>query len=225
MIVSPDFPFHWKTLLLIRLTGGHECVLCLLKFWAHCQNRKTHRFPGMNPSVLSAICGWTGDAKLFWDAMAQTFIDVKDNEVIAHQWDEYNSPLICSWRNGEKGGRPKNPQVTPGIPHGWTPPSSLSPLSSPSDSVSPPPVNARRYPGSIDDALAMQPSGSPIPRDFVMACWDKANSRSGLDAKGIPIGDFNSYVRIEWKYEQDRIRERANGNGGIPVKKTRHRNF
>lgn len=118
MIVSPDFPGHWKTQLLIRLTGTHEAVTCLLKFWAHCQNRKTHRFTGINPSVLAAICQWSGDANVFWEAMLTTYLEKDGEEIIAHQWDEYNGTLVSNWKNGTKGGRPKNPNKTHGVSHG-----------------------------------------------------------------------------------------------------------
>ena len=33
----------------------------------------------MTPVTLGAICKWSGDAQLFWDAMAQTFLEVNGN--------------------------------------------------------------------------------------------------------------------------------------------------
>lgn len=131
MIVSPDFPSHWKTQLLIRLTGTHESVLCLLKFWAHCQNRKTHRFTGINPSVLASICNWAGEPEKLWNAMLESkFIEVDGEQLIAHQWNEYNGTLISNWKNGSLGGRPKNPRVSHGLSHGVGNASNLSNLSS-----------------------------------------------------------------------------------------------
>ncbi len=66
-----------------------------------------------------------------------------------------------------------------------------------------------RYPVTVDDAIR-QCSLRAIPKDFVMHCFDKAESRGGCDGKQIPIADFAAYVGTEWKYEQDRIgRENA----------------
>lgn len=69
----------------------------------------------------------------------------------------------------------------------------------------------RGFPGTIDSAV-LQCSLLAIPREFVMHCFDKADSRGGLDARKIEIDNFPAHVRTEWKYEQDRIgREKSNG--------------
>ncbi len=102
MIVSPDFPDHWKVAMLMQMTDT-TAGFCVLRFWAHCQNRRTWRFQNMTPQVLAAVCKWGGDPQKWWDAMAQTFIDVTESEVIAHQWDEYNSALIAAWERGQYG--------------------------------------------------------------------------------------------------------------------------
>jgi hypothetical protein len=106
MIVQPDFPDHWKTRLLVRLCGP-DSVLCLLRFWSHCQNRRKWVFEGMTPAILASICAWTGDEKVFCDAMTQTFLDVDGDTVTAHEWEEINHKLIHNWEVGKKGGRPK----------------------------------------------------------------------------------------------------------------------
>ena len=131
MIVEPDFLDHWKTRLLSRLLDTETAPLHVIRLWAHCQTRKTNQFTDWNPSILSAVCRWDGDAQEFWNAMLQTFCRSEDGCLIAHQWDEVNAGLICSWSNGAKGGRPKKPTgnprvnpepipVNPDITHGVT---------------------------------------------------------------------------------------------------------
>jgi hypothetical protein len=110
MIVQPDFLDHWKTCLLVTLTNSESAILCVLRFWAHCQNRRQWEFEAMTPQILSAICRWTGDAQTFWDAMLQTFIEVDGKKLVAHDWRETNSSLIAAWQRGQygkMGGRPK----------------------------------------------------------------------------------------------------------------------
>jgi hypothetical protein len=113
MIIQPDFPDHWKTRLLVRLCGP-DAVLCLLRFWAHCQNRKKWVFEEITPAMLASICGWVGDEQKFWDAMTQTYLDLNGTSVTAHEWAEINHQLIHNWEVGKKGGRPK----TQGLPKG-----------------------------------------------------------------------------------------------------------
>jgi len=78
MIVQPDFADHWKTELLIRVTGSEASVRCLLRFWSDCQNRRKWKFYGMTPATLAAVCKWTGDPETFWNAMTQTFLDIDE---------------------------------------------------------------------------------------------------------------------------------------------------
>ncbi len=115
MIVELDFLDHWKTRLLSRLLDTETAPLHVIRLWAHCQTRKTNRFADWNPAILSAVCRWNGDAQEFWDAMLQTFCRSEDGCLIAHQWDEVNAGLICSWSNGAKGGRPKKPTGNPPV--------------------------------------------------------------------------------------------------------------
>jgi hypothetical protein len=122
MIVQPDFLDHWKTVLLVELLGDKLAPLYVIRLWAHCQNRKTNRFPKGNPAMLKAVCKATDhDAIKFESAMADSgYIVFEGDEFIAHDWDEINASLISSWKNGKKGGRPKknNPPETHGIPVG-----------------------------------------------------------------------------------------------------------
>ena len=119
MIVQPDFADHWKTRLLVRQCG-HEAVLCLIRFWSHCQNRKKWVFEDLTPAVLASICAWSGDEKLFWDAMTQTFLDAEGSCVSAHEWAEINHRLIHNWEAGPKGGRPKTQGLSQGVTQGVT---------------------------------------------------------------------------------------------------------
>lgn len=72
---------------------------------------------------------------------------------------------------------------------------------------------SRGFPVTPDDAIA-QCGLQMNTRDFILQCYDKGASRGGLDAKGQEIRDFPAYVRISWKYEQDRIGREQNANHG-----------
>ena len=116
MIVEPDFLDHWKTRLLVRLLNTETAPLYVIRIWAHCQSRKTHRFTGWNPDVLASVCRWVSDSQTLWDAMGKTFLVIEGDTVTAHDWDNVNASLISSWENGKKGGRPKASQSTPPKP-------------------------------------------------------------------------------------------------------------
>jgi len=108
MIVEPDFLDHWKTRLLVRLLNTETAPIHVLRLWAHCQSRKTDRFTGWLPEVLSSVCRWDGDAQLFWNSMLQTYCEIDQNELVVHGWADVNASLISAWNNGKKGGRPKS---------------------------------------------------------------------------------------------------------------------
>lgn len=124
MIVQPDFLDHWKTGLLIELLDDQCAPMYVLRLWAHCQNRKTHGFPRVNPAITKAICKAPHSAEFFENCMVEAgFIEIIDNEIVAHDWADVNASLITSWENGKKGGRPKkkpkeNPRVTRAKPAG-----------------------------------------------------------------------------------------------------------
>lgn len=115
MIIEPDFLDHWKTRLLMRLLDTEAAPNYVIRLWSHCQTRKTNIFPEWSPVILSSVCRWPGDADVFWSAMLQTFCRIEDGHLVAHQWDEVNAGLICSWSNGAKGGRPKKPTGNPRV--------------------------------------------------------------------------------------------------------------
>lgn len=101
MIVQPDFPDHWKTEMLVQLSGGEESVRSLLRFWAHCQQRRCWKFTKLTPVILAGICKWKGEPQKFWDAMLATFLVEKKGTFTAHQWDEINATLIGRWKGGK----------------------------------------------------------------------------------------------------------------------------
>ncbi len=107
MIVDPGFLDHWKTRLLIRLTGSESAPLMVLRLWAHCQRRKSDRF-ALSDEALAAICQWQGDASQLRAILADCgFIDRGDDgeEVIVHGWLEANRSLMSAWENGRKAAK------------------------------------------------------------------------------------------------------------------------
>lgn len=138
MIVEPDFLNHWKTRTFVAAVMGY-CktqwkptenpnvtqwetqpfptdgpVGILLRLWAHCQQRKASRFDKMTPLTLAAICEWQGDPEWLMETLEEVgFVDREGSQVVAHDWDEANAKLVRNWRNGMKGGRPKNEPKNP----------------------------------------------------------------------------------------------------------------
>lgn len=121
MIVQPDFLDHWKTQLLIDTLSDPSAPLYVIRLWAHCQNRKTHGFPRVNPNMVKSICKAVNhDAEVFEKAMLEAgFIRIEAGNIIAHDWEVINASLIANWENGRRGGRPRNnnPEKTHGLTH------------------------------------------------------------------------------------------------------------
>jgi hypothetical protein len=119
MIVEPDFLDHWKTRMLVEVTGEPSAPLAVLRLWAHCQNRKAWTFPGMTADVLKSVCQWPKDAKTFYDAMRKAgFVHVKGKTLSVHDWEKVNAMLISAWENGRKN---RGRRATDGIPTGYPP--------------------------------------------------------------------------------------------------------
>jgi hypothetical protein len=120
MIVETDFLDHWKTQMLIEMLGDPASPLCLIRLWAHCQQRKEYRFDQgkLTPAILKAITRSPADKQALWDALVEVgFLDLhEDGTVEAHGFYDSNSQLIAKWVNGKKGGRPKK-KTTPGKPN------------------------------------------------------------------------------------------------------------
>lgn len=132
MIVQPDFPDHFKTKALVKITGDASAPLAVIRLWGHCQNSRRWQFPGMTPEQLSAVCAWGGRKPKCHTALIKAgFVKaLPGGGFEAHQWDEQNGKLIANWTNGPKGGRPKkgskkgrqnNPSETRGLSGGNPP--------------------------------------------------------------------------------------------------------
>ncbi len=117
MIIDPDFPDHWKTQLLVELSGDEIAVRCLLRLWSFCQTRKRWVFTEMTPAKLKSICKWPHDTEQWWNAMLECgWVKFNgDKELTVHEWEKYNHRLIHNWNVGKLGGRPSKPK---GLPKG-----------------------------------------------------------------------------------------------------------
>ena len=119
MIVTPDFPDHWKTQMLLELLKDSAVHGYLLRLWAHCQNRKTYLFESanLNPSILKALTRSPADAEALWAAFikARFLKEHTDGSIEVHGFYDANKKICSNWENGEKGGRPRkgNPIENP----------------------------------------------------------------------------------------------------------------
>jgi hypothetical protein len=126
MIVDPDFPDHWKTRLLVdSLEGDQAAPIYVIRLWAHCQNRRTSIFQNLTAAALKALCRYPGHPnKLESGLLASGFVRRDGEDLIVHEWENYNASLIANWTNGKKGGRPcstekKKPKENPRETHGY----------------------------------------------------------------------------------------------------------
>jgi hypothetical protein len=108
MIVQPDFPEHWKTRGLVKLTGDESSPMCVIRLWAHCQHSRRALFPEMTPSQLASICRWGDRKPACHVAMVKAgFVDkLKPKGFAAHEWNDHNRQLLQKWEAGARGGRP-----------------------------------------------------------------------------------------------------------------------
>jgi len=112
MILSPDFPDHYKTKILLKL-AGHAGVFSLIKLWAQCQFRRTERIE-KPAEIVAAIADWEGDPMAFEHALIKAgFAHREGSDFVLHQWAEHNKRILNSWDNGSKGGRPKEEAPKP----------------------------------------------------------------------------------------------------------------
>ncbi|MCM2304075.1 MAG: hypothetical protein NDJ72_05190 [Elusimicrobia bacterium] len=117
MILETDFPDHWKTQLLIKLAETDAAPMLIIRFWLFCQQRRQWRFLNMSDTTLAAICHWPGDAARLRAILLEAgFLEeVHDTDgvwLVAHDFDAVHTKLTSNWRNGPKGGRPRNPTIT-----------------------------------------------------------------------------------------------------------------
>lgn len=103
VIVTPDFPDHWKTRLLVALTSDPSAPLGVIRLWSHCQQCKASKFPNLTPESLAAICQ-SSQKPADWEAalLKAGFIKKKAGIIIVHEWEIVNASLIASWNNGRK---------------------------------------------------------------------------------------------------------------------------
>jgi hypothetical protein len=105
MIICPSFPDHWKTRVL-RSLAGDAGVLCLLRLWGHCQNRKSQKFDG-SAAIVSAIALWDGEPEKLENALIESKYAIREGDTfILHEWEQHNRKLVTSYENGKKGGKP-----------------------------------------------------------------------------------------------------------------------
>lgn len=64
------------------------------------------------------------------------------------------------------------------------------------------------FPRTEQDAV-MRGMGLCIPSEFISLVYQKAVSRGGRDARDVLIRNFAGYLRVEWKYEQQRAAKDA----------------
>lgn len=109
MIVQPEFLDHWKTRLLVDITGDQSAPLAVIRLWGYCQTSKHSFFPDMTPAQLSSICHWGDRKPACHVALIRCgFVEkLKPKGFAAHEWSDYNAKLLANWENGKKGGRPR----------------------------------------------------------------------------------------------------------------------
>jgi hypothetical protein len=111
MIVQPEFLDHWKTRLLIELTGDESSPLAVIRLWSHCQTTKKSYWPDMTPAQLASVCRWGNRKPNCHTTLIKCgFVKkLSPKGFAAHEWDQYNAKLISNWENGKLGGRPPRP--------------------------------------------------------------------------------------------------------------------
>lgn len=136
------------------------------------------------------------------------FIEIDGEQLIAHQWDEYNGTLISNWKNGARGGRPRNPRESHGITHGITHAvgnaSYLSSQSSQSDQSTegglgetpiPPDVNIP----TVEEVIAFGASllTKQVPEGFCRAYWGHRNEHNAWWKNG-KLLEWRGGLRTHW---------------------------
>ncbi len=112
MIIQPDFPEHWKTRLLVKITSDESAPLAVVRLWAHCQHSRRDKFPDMTPAQLASVCHWDNRKPACHVALVKAgFVErLTPKGFRAHQWSEHNAQLLQKWQAGQKGGRPPTPE-------------------------------------------------------------------------------------------------------------------
>ena len=101
MILETDFVDHWKTQRLVYICGP-DAVLCLLRIWSYCQQRKRWQFDGAQASIIEWIGKWNGEKGLLLATLKEVgFIDEEeDGEFSMHDFENVNGKMVSNWANG-----------------------------------------------------------------------------------------------------------------------------
>lgn len=108
MRVEPDLPDHPKFLRLKRRVGD-IALETLVRLWGHCQlSQRGGRWRGADEEYVEIVARWPGEKGALFTALNDLgWIDKTLDAIIIHDWDTFNSRAKASWKNGNKGGRPK----------------------------------------------------------------------------------------------------------------------
>ena len=101
MILETDFVDHWKTQRLVYICGP-DAVLCLLRIWSYCQQRKRWQFDAAQASIIEWIGKWNGEKGLLLATLKEVgFIDEEeDGEFSMHDFENVNGKMVSNWANG-----------------------------------------------------------------------------------------------------------------------------
>lgn len=113
MIVEPGLPDDPKYLRLKKgLRTLDETVIAfevLIRLWAHCQaNQRGEYWPKADADYVECVCRWDGaEGKLFELLTTRGWIDLENDGVRIHDWNDMNASLVACWSNGKFGGKRK----------------------------------------------------------------------------------------------------------------------
>lgn len=85
----------------------------VLRLWAYCQIRQRWKLD-ISTEALRIICQSKLDAETVKTSlMSAKFLDEKNGLLIVHDWEVFNRYLVSAWKNGSKGGRPRQTDRKP----------------------------------------------------------------------------------------------------------------
>lgn len=114
MKVEPELLDHPKFLKLKQALGDGAAEL-LLRLWGHCEASQRGEFwSGADAEYVEMVLRWSGETgKLFEVLRRLRWVDVSQNGIRVHDWNDKNWRAVTNWHTGRKGGRPlkDNPRV------------------------------------------------------------------------------------------------------------------
>lgn len=216
MIVEPDFPDHWKTRMLVALLDGDLSVpMCVIRLWAHCQNRKQWIFNNLSDRAIKAICGYSGDPEKLVFALEESgFIDIYGDNLEVHGWAEVNAKLVKNWDNGGKGGRPKKPAKTE---------PNKNPIKTQSEPSDNPPITQAEPIEKIDKIEKnLLDADKPPPKKKAAELQKRAKSLEELAEYLKGRGLLKSDAEWLWNKWEANGWKRSIGNKEVPVESWKH---